>query len=357
MSLQKLSTELDGHIASCLVGDTKALSAFSKTNKYYRGVAEPYLYTNIEVYEYDLEMPLRLLFTLLDRKELALYIRRLSYVPAQHRSSHDADTELPMRKKLQSDSDGKGPFQNIQRLLFNAGHSLMTSIVVLPTLRTLEYNIGSFNVDAQTTASMFAYPSPMPAQPVLRRIQFMTTRNITPAIIQTMVSDPAMGNLQELVIDDCGRSRRNLPIDMRGDNLVELLRSLEKYTPLLELLQWSNQKSDRQEGHPCFDTFKDLKHLRKLHIDYDLLVPQDDTNVTNLRCLSKPHAVFPLPLEDLTLDSIDIDKLHHLITSLHDSIEESDEMSETEALRASLASLAAMLAKESKAVQITSFAN
>lgn len=44
-------------------------------------------------------------------------------------------------------SDSKGPFQSIQRLVFNAGYSLMPSIVVLPTLRTLEYNIGSFDVD------------------------------------------------------------------------------------------------------------------------------------------------------------------------------------------------------------------
>jgi len=425
MSLQKLSTELDGQIASCLVGDTKALSAFSKTNKYYRGIAEPYLYTNIEVYESELERPLRLLFTLLDRKDLALHIKSLSYVPAEHWSSHDADIKPPTRKKLQSDvwkyahaiqevldevlspgcgfsdflsakltlycdiltapmghylardqgftlilfmaqkvqylelgseeppthvlrllwapwNDGKGPFQNVQRLVHNAGLSLMPSIVVLPTLRTLEYNVGYFDVEARATSSMFAYPSPMPAQPVLHRIQFTTTRNITPTIIQNMVSNTAMANLRELVVDNCGRSRHNLPLALRGDNLAELLRSLEKHAPLLELLQWSNQKSDRQEGHPRFDTFKDLTNLRKLHIDFDLLVPKSDTNSTNLKCLSNPHAVFPTSLEDLTLDCVDIDKLHHLITTLHDTIEESDEMSETEALQIYLASLAAM---------------
>ncbi|KAI4653392.1 hypothetical protein J4E93_001158 [Alternaria ventricosa] len=424
MSLQKLSTELDGHIASCLVGNTKALSAFSKTNKYYRGIAEPYLYTNVEVYESDLERPLRLLFTLLDRKELALHIKSLSYVPAQHGSSHDADIKPSTRKELQSDvwkytyaiqevldevlspgcgfleflsakltlycdiltapmghylasdqvftlilfmaqkvqylelgskeppthvlrllwapwNDGKGPFQNVKRLVHNAGLSLMPSAVVLPTLRTLEYNVGYFDV-ARTTTSIFHYPSPMPASPVLRRIQFTTTRNITPAIIQNMVSNPAMANLRELVVDDCGRSIRNLPLALRGDNLAELLRSLEKHTPLLELLQWSTQKSDQQEGHPRFDTFKDLTNLRKLHIDFDLLVPKSDTNSTNLKCLSNPYAVFPASLEDLTLDCVDIDKLHHLITMFHDSIEESDDMSETEALQICLASLAAM---------------
>jgi len=323
MSLQKLSTELDGHIASCLVSDTKALSAFSKTNKYYRGIAEPYLYTNIEVYESELERPLRLLFTLLERKELALHIKSLSYVPAQHGPFQDADIGPAVRKKLQSDvwkythaiqvvldetpspecgfsdflsakltlcceimtarmghylardqvftlilfmaqkvqylelgseeppthvlrllwapwNDGKGPFQNVQRLVHNAGLSLMPSIVVLPALRTLEYNVGYFDVDARKTTSMFAYSYPMPAQPVLHRIQFTTTRNITPAIIQNMVSNPAMANLRELVIDDCGRSTRSLPLALRGDNLPELLRSLEKHTPLLELLQWSS---------------------------------------------------------------------------------------------------------------------
>jgi hypothetical protein len=69
MSLGKLSTGFDGQIASSLVGYTRALGAFSKTNKYYRGVAESYLYYSIELAGSDIETSLWLLFTLPDRKE------------------------------------------------------------------------------------------------------------------------------------------------------------------------------------------------------------------------------------------------------------------------------------------------
>jgi hypothetical protein len=72
--MNKLSTELDSKIANCLDGDTQALSAFSKVNKYYRIVAEPYLYKDL-VFHPDDDVPLkRLLLTLLHRKELALHI-------------------------------------------------------------------------------------------------------------------------------------------------------------------------------------------------------------------------------------------------------------------------------------------
>lgn len=78
MSLDKLSTELDTTIAKHL--DKAALSTFSKTSKYYRSVAEPYLYKDVLLRGYDECTLKRLFFTLLDRKELAQHIRNMTIV-------------------------------------------------------------------------------------------------------------------------------------------------------------------------------------------------------------------------------------------------------------------------------------
>ena len=72
--MDRLSTELNSKIANCLVGDPMAQSAFSKVNKYYRMVGEPYLYRDL-VFHPGEGVPLqRLLLTLLRHKELALQI-------------------------------------------------------------------------------------------------------------------------------------------------------------------------------------------------------------------------------------------------------------------------------------------
>ncbi|KAI4909010.1 hypothetical protein J4E85_011662 [Alternaria conjuncta] len=374
MSLQKLSTELDGQIASSLLGDTKALSAFSKTNKYYRGIAEPYLFKNIEVAANDVETSLRLLFTLLDRKELALYIGSLTYTQPVRRQ--EVTNRSLKQEKLRSDvwkyqtaiqdrmdevlfpvsefqrrplpyrisavlglewRENEGPFQSLWHLNMNGAVPYGDTVMVLPAFRTLEIRVRSFR--PFSTASMFEYPSVMPKQPVLRRIQLTGANNITPAAVQKMVNNPAMSNLRELVVVGCGKGRRWQPDGIQEDGLVELLRSLEKHTPLLELLQWSNQESNRPEGHPQFDTFRDIKHLRKLHVDFGLLVPHKDTK---LKCLSDPHAVFPAHLEHLTLDCFNTDKLHKLVSTFNETVEKAEDMSETEALQANLTILVAL---------------
>jgi hypothetical protein len=74
MSMDKLSTEFDSKIANCLVGDTQALSAFSKVNKHCRMVAEPCLCKGF-VFKVSEYVPLvQMLLTLVHRKELALHI-------------------------------------------------------------------------------------------------------------------------------------------------------------------------------------------------------------------------------------------------------------------------------------------
>ncbi|OWY55761.1 hypothetical protein AALT_g11118 [Alternaria alternata] len=78
MSLSELSTELDGLIIQQL--PQYALHALTLTNKYYRGLAEPYLYRNIKVHDTSKYSMARLALNLVVRKELARYIRSFELV-------------------------------------------------------------------------------------------------------------------------------------------------------------------------------------------------------------------------------------------------------------------------------------
>jgi hypothetical protein len=98
--MDKLPTELDSRIASFLVGKTKVLSAFSKVNKYYRMLAEPYLYKTITIKEGDRYTLFWLLFTLLERKELALSITSFLLVPGS--GSGSSATKKEKEEQLES---------------------------------------------------------------------------------------------------------------------------------------------------------------------------------------------------------------------------------------------------------------
>ncbi|CAN9164507.1 unnamed protein product [Alternaria sp. RS040] len=78
MSLSELSTELDGLIIQQL--PQCALHALTLTNKYYRGLAEPYLYTNIKVRDTSIYSMARLALNLVVLKELARHIQSFELV-------------------------------------------------------------------------------------------------------------------------------------------------------------------------------------------------------------------------------------------------------------------------------------
>jgi hypothetical protein len=380
-------------------------------------IAEPFLYKHIEVDECDDHTLLRLLFTLINRTELAACISSLKYAESNFGVTRDVAKQEANQEKLRChlwkhknaigekidellplDSDISGvsswrlkwfsaimsavdkrhtgndevlalvlcmarkikylelysgpallmttfrvlnstwadsanPLTNLQHFTLNGHRSSPYTIAVLPTLQSLNIN-GALPL-LSTNGTILNYPLPMPTLPVLYRVQFTRTENITPAVIREMVSIPAMSNLRELVVDRCGCAPPWFDSDMHDNNLVELLRTLEKHTPLLELFQWSNYPPS--EGYTLFDTFNGLEHLRKLHIDADLLVPHGDTK---LGFLSDPHAVFPEHLEELTLDAIRMRPLHKMIRAFHDKLEKAENMSE--ALQASLAEAARM---------------
>jgi len=80
MSLKSLPTELDTSIVEYLhvSKDVQAISSLSKTSNYYRNLAEPFLYQNIDLPNAPGTKAKQLLFTLLDRPQLAKLIRTLT---------------------------------------------------------------------------------------------------------------------------------------------------------------------------------------------------------------------------------------------------------------------------------------
>ncbi|KAF2254635.1 hypothetical protein BU26DRAFT_559306 [Trematosphaeria pertusa] len=80
MPLQALSTELDAHIIEYLHDDSLGLEAMSRVSKYYRSLAEPVLYRDVEFAEWDYVRMTRLLMTLLDRRELAQHVKAFKIV-------------------------------------------------------------------------------------------------------------------------------------------------------------------------------------------------------------------------------------------------------------------------------------
>jgi hypothetical protein len=97
MSLSELSTELDGLIIQQL--PQYALHALTLTNKYYRGLAEPYLYRNIKVHDTSKYSMARLALNLVVRKELARYIQGFELVyTCENRSRARASDIIRMVK-------------------------------------------------------------------------------------------------------------------------------------------------------------------------------------------------------------------------------------------------------------------
>jgi len=77
MSLSELSTEIDEMIIQYL--PQRAVHNLMLTNKYYRKIAEPYLYRNVQVRSPNILSIPRLLLTLISRRELSQHIRSFAF--------------------------------------------------------------------------------------------------------------------------------------------------------------------------------------------------------------------------------------------------------------------------------------
>ena len=404
--MDKLSTELDTKIATFL--DTRSLSAFSKVSKYYRSVAEPILYKDIVLKEYDEYTLKRLFLTLLARKELALHILSMTVVEhggveqsreQKEKNNMDLWANTSAIQKTIADvlstargqqnthtrraawfsdifqqqpalndhilalilcmalnirsvdlyhhdvADGDGPdayshvrsvlvqhwtgdnpsFQKIKALTFHGPGIRHFITPVLPTMTSLE--VRGTRLMESYDEDLFTEPLPMPAQPLLKRLVFSETRNLNTDWLCRTVQSKSVCHLKELVVDCPG-----MIIPGSRCSLESLIRTLCKWTPNLESLRWTDQTvhadlwNNPDPGRfPQFKSFKALTKLRKLHVDFRLLIHPDDNS---LETLADPHTVFPESLEDLTLEDCREYRLHCLIEKLHKKIEYAENLSE-----------------------------
>jgi hypothetical protein len=93
--MDRLSTELDANIIQCLAGSKiSALSALSKTSKYYRSIAEPHLYRDL-TFSIKRYVDLVLLFdTVLNRRELARHIHSFTLNDAEYSDIPQGSAEI-----------------------------------------------------------------------------------------------------------------------------------------------------------------------------------------------------------------------------------------------------------------------
>ncbi|KAI4608965.1 hypothetical protein J4E80_008710 [Alternaria sp. BMP 0032] len=140
MSLSDLSTEIDDMIIQYL--PHHALHNLTLTNEYYRKIAEPHLYRNIEVRSPNILSVPRLLLTLISRRELSQHIRSFAFDIANERweadlhylSYYDPNNTI---EKVSKDLSKKSP--EVQKALKELAYPLKEPLFDM--LRWLSYSV------------------------------------------------------------------------------------------------------------------------------------------------------------------------------------------------------------------------
>jgi len=257
---------------------------------------------------------------------MALNIRNIDLYHHDDVDIGGPDAYMHVRSVLLKHWTGdNAPFQKVKALTFHGPAAGDFITLVLPTMTSLEVRKTCPMVLYDGT--LFKEPLPMPAQPLLRRLVFSETRNLSAELLCRTVQSKLLCNLKELVVD-CPRI---ISPDLRCD-LDSLIRTLGKRIPGLESLRWTNQtvhenlwNNPDPNRFPQFKSFKALTKLRKLHVDFDLLIHPVDNR---LESLADPHTILPDSLEDLTIEDCKEYPLHRLIEKLHKKIECTENLSE-----------------------------
>ncbi|KAF2030342.1 hypothetical protein EK21DRAFT_89032 [Setomelanomma holmii] len=139
----------------------------------------------------------------------------------------------------------------------------------------------------------FGLPQPLSSKPSLRRLDFASVDILDANDIATVVASPWLANLHELHYYRYRESDR----PHERTQMIDLVRALEKHTPLLGIFEWSQHD----------------------FINIDLIVPPVDFT---LEALSDPHGIFPASLRQMTLDKFTVGHMHRLISRLHKAIGE-----------------------------------
>jgi hypothetical protein len=141
--------------------------------------------------------------------------------------------------------------------------------VALPAMKYLR--VVNYNID-WGTPGMYRYPFKHPnaiSQLVSQQtLSALVLDNVgaTPNGVREMVSSPWLVNLEALLV------YRPSPLPPQtGEALAGLVRALETHLVHLEKFDWTRQEHFVLDVHPKFDTFVNLRTLRGLHVQYNIL--------------------------------------------------------------------------------------
>ncbi|KAF2823580.1 hypothetical protein CC86DRAFT_409484 [Ophiobolus disseminans] len=236
-----------------------------------------------------------------------IYFRNASFAYLQVRSVPDqswAGTEAPFAKPKALVLRGPGVKDHVTPLL--------------PSLTSLEFRNASLQLSENKT--MLTEPLPKLSDPRLQRPVLVLVDNCFPDLLELTVQKHSLCNLKEIIVDCC-----EFVILDRSFDLDRLIRTLGQCTPEIESLRWTNQYVRYNARLPHFNSFKALNNLRKLHVNFELLVPDGDND---LEALTNPHTIFPDSLEDLALNNMKVSQIHRLVGRLHNKIEYTENLSE-----------------------------
>ena len=122
---------------------------------------------------------------------------------------------------------------------------------------------------------------------------------VEPSYIERPIALPQLGNLRDLRIRLPNSWEDFIMPSLTCGNMSAMMRALRKYLPNIETFEWKlHWTADPMTG--C-DTFRNLKRLRRLRIDYSLLFGPSSPATTPLEQLKE---ILLPSLEDLVLDNV-----------------------------------------------------
>jgi hypothetical protein len=152
------------------------------------------------------------------------------------------------------------------------------------------------------------------ATPVVKTMHFQSMFVGHTSTLETCVKSPSMANLKQFLVQDYVTSSRHHP----DWDMPALLRSLEIFTPKLEVFEWTN-RINLTSWLPvsCFDTFQELKHLKHLTVDFSHIAPTRSWSDV----VDNSSILLPDSLEYLTIDNVDSRELDHHVETLRTMID------------------------------------
>lgn len=370
MSFCALPTELDAQICSFL--DGPSLNSLLKTSKYYKLVAEPALYKQIVLKDNDADAIKRLLFTLVARRPLADNISSIELVgpsrgilkPIKTIGS-DLWESAPLIQKVLDEfvnhtSSKLQWFRNIlaQHMTIPSDHGLALVVCMAKNLSSLSLRLDKTDSRGLCTAWTKTV-SVISGDEELENPPFRKLKSLSYKGARHMQFNALVSSLKSFELRDVKIAQQNFDVDffkqpnlrlrtmvLASSPVVSLaglaqilenkafcelreltlhrsvgcsaawrgfLISLNRHTPELTSLRWTANNHDLDRTITGHGILRDLRKLRKLHVDHDILVPLEDRR---LEALEDIQSQLPKMLDHLVIDHIDPSTASEYITLL-----------------------------------------